>query len=262
MNRVNTIFKVLKMLLNSWKTTAAVYLGIAFFVNAYVAFSLRSFQETGDATHSGITIANIIFIFILVIASFTECFRLTMSMNVSRRTFFYSEIIAIVTLSFVLALLDLGAGSILTLLTGMRFNHILHQILVSVAGQNYESYINEFTILAFNTSFLFLAATSGWLIRMLYYRANKLQQIVLSFSPILLYSLLYILLYDSLRPRLENYNLYRAAIYIGENFFRFIHSILFDTLIHFVFVIIILSIFASVSNLFLCYLLIRRAAVR
>ena len=161
-----------------------------------------------------------------------------------------------------LALLDLGAGSLLTLSTGMRFNHILYQILVSVVGQNSEPYINEFTILAFNTSFLLLAATSGWLIRMLYYRANKIQQIVLSLSPILLYSLLSIPFYDALRPRLENYNLYRAALYIVENFFRFIHSILFSTPIHFEFVIIILSIFAAISNLFLCYLLIRRAAVR
>lgn len=244
MNRVNTTLKVIKMLFNSWKKSVAIYLGIAIIVYSYMVFSQQASLGFEERTHVGITFANAIFIFILAIASFAEDFRLAVSMNVSRRIFFSSKTLTLAALSIILTIVDLAVGNLLAHLTKVPFIPIISRTLMTIIEHESYPFLNLFIVPALAVAFLFLTATAGWLIRLLYYRTNKLQKILLSISPV-------VLLY-----------LYSVLYKITQDILNFIDIAVTDDINALIVILFFFGLITAIFNLASCYLLIRRAPAK
>lgn len=123
---------------------------------------------------SGNTIASSqIFVFVLGLNWFKNSFMFSQANNVSRRTFYLATTLAAMTLCLVFTVFD----GVLE----MALSHV-H---VGLYGQLYPpSLIAQ---LLWSAAFLIFSVGSGWLITMLYYRANLWQKLLISFSPVLLY---------------------------------------------------------------------------
>ena len=240
MNRIEDILKTSRMVLNAWKNTIGIYLGIAIFLNAYIVFSIRPFISMGNTTHSGITLPNIIFIFIVGITGFYEEFSVAGSMNINRRVYFIAHTSSLFIVVIFLSIVDMFSGHLFELFSGVSFYHMA-ELIFQIRSDN-------LIILPFIAAIYLFAATSGWLIRMLYYRANKLQKMLLSLSPVILLFLLRLLDFGFISEQLRHTDIIPGFfVYLLNDLNILMSSILFFSIV--------------LVNLFLCYLLIRRAPV-
>lgn len=255
MNRINTTLMTIKLIFSAWKKTIVIYLGIAFVLNILIIFGLTGFNEMDGEFHaglgiSGLTISNLIFVFILGITGFDEEFSVAVSMSISRRIYFIAHTCSLIVSGILLSAAEVVSRILLMYLSGDQFNHVLNQIPAFLVIPSHD----PVSPLPFNTAVFVFIGSLGWLIRMLYFRANKIQKILLSLSPILLFILLRLPFYDEIRLRITNNQLFR---------FLFDIIVVFSTYIGtpslFIMSILVFCILASIFNLFLCYLLIRRA---
>jgi len=240
MNNFSITLKTLKMILIEWKSAVGIYLAMTALITTYLIFEdINYIMEFDERIHMSITIPNLIFVFIIGITGFAEEFRLVTSFNISRRIFFFAQTLALFILGTSLAIADSAFVTFLTEASGIRFRHLL-EFLRSQPSQAAE-------LIIMSASLNITLAFTGWLIRLLYYRANKLQTILLSISPAVLY--LFLVTSDNLLSA----DLYRNLL----NMLEWLHYQTGN--------IVNASIMMLLASLFfasLCYILIRRAPIK
>jgi len=139
-------------------------------------------QEDGKAIFGGFGFSAFIFMFVSGLNCFKANFKFLQANNISRKRFYSANIITLISISAFMALIDTAMTNIIKLI--MPYESILDQL-----------YKNDFFFSNFMWSFaLFaLAASAGWCITMLYYRCDKLMKTVVSFAPVLVLILFFVI---------------------------------------------------------------------
>lgn len=118
------------------------------------------------------TATSLVMIFVLGLNWFKPSYKFAQANNLTRKDFYYSTLMAILVYAAFMAFVD-------TVLNG-RFRYIS----VDLYSQIYEPAIG--TQLLWSTFLLIFMASFGWMISMIYYRANTKAKILISVSPVLL----------------------------------------------------------------------------
>lgn len=169
---MNNIYKITKFQLKDFRKSVMIYYGVIFSIILLMFITTRNSENLGQSNMSGGTF---IFMFILGLNCFKTAFKLMQANNITRKSFYIGNIIALLSTSVMVSFMD----SVL--------NRVLKQI-VPYAG-NFEqifgsqSFFGDFT---WTFSLLSFAMTLGWMITMIYYRSNSIAKILVSISPVFL----------------------------------------------------------------------------
>lgn len=146
------------------KVLAIVYLVVA------ILTVLTVVSGGGSEFNGGTTIV----LFVIGLNCFKSSFLFAQANNVTRRSFFIGTLLALVFSAFAASLIDTVLASLLRgrVSYGILFERIYPQ--------------NLGARLPWQFALLTLAASSGWLITMIYYRSNTLMKYFVSFSPLLM----------------------------------------------------------------------------
>ena len=179
----NTL-KVSKYLFNDFKKGMIIFYGIILAILMIMAILYFQVISNGDdnATFGGFGFSALIFIFISGLNCFKANFKFLQANNISRKRFYFANIITLVSISAFMALVDTTMTYVIKRV--MPYENVVEQL-----------YKNDVFFSAFMWSFaLFtLAASAGWCITMLYYKCDKLMKTIISFAPVLIVILLVML---------------------------------------------------------------------
>jgi hypothetical protein len=235
---MNNILKVTKYQLSDLVKSLIIFYTIILLIDLFIGISISTNRSNVAVHYGGVEIAALIYIFIAGLNCFRSNFLFLQANNVSRKRFYYANIITLVSASAFMALFDIVIGCILKL--SISYQGVFEQFYKK--NIPFEDFLWSFSLFVF-------AASLGWLITMLYYRSGNLMKTIISLIPIFIVILLSVIdnrvngtigkaIVDFLGNSLGfNYN-YNAYIAV----FSFSLSALF--------------IFA------LCFLLIRKAAIK
>ncbi|OGO76853.1 MAG: hypothetical protein A2Y23_08160 [Clostridiales bacterium GWB2_37_7] len=236
---MNNTLKVSKYLFHDFKKAMMIFYAIIFSIAIILVFlnlKLVS-QEISRARFGGFGFTVFIFLFVSGLNCFKTSFRFMQANNISRKRFYYANIITLVTISAFMALIDTTMTNVIKLM--LPYNSLLEQL-----------YKNDFFFSNFIWSFaLFtLAASAGWCITMLYYKCGKLMKTVVSLAPVLIIILLAML-----------NNLVKGAI--GTAIIKFLTVALgFNN--NNPYMAVFSFLIASAGAFGLCYLLIQRMPIK
>lgn len=236
---MNNTLKVSKYLFRDFKNALLIFYGIILAIAILMAALYLNVisQESGKSSFGGFGFSAFIFIFVSGLNCFKANFKFLQANNISRKRFYYANIITLLSISAFMALIDATMTKVLKLI--MPYEDIVEQL-----------YKNDLFFSSFMWSFaLFtLAASAGWCITMLYYKCDKLMKTIVSFAPVLLVILLVML-----------NNLTKGALGIAiTKFFTltlgFTNNNPYTAVLSF--------LVAAVGIFGLCYLLIRRISIK
>lgn len=136
---------------------------------AFIMIVTRGWDSSGQTSLSG---SSVVFIFVLGLNCFRTSFLFAQANNISRRSFYFATILALVGLAAILSLADFVLDSVMS----------RYPFYAGFFEQIYQGpWIAK---LLWTTSLLTFSASLGWMITMLYYRANTVVKVLLSISPI------------------------------------------------------------------------------
>ncbi|MBU5675122.1 hypothetical protein KQI88_01660 [Alkaliphilus sp. MSJ-5] len=168
---MNSILKVTKYQLHDFKKSVAIFYTVIFLLSSVIGISID--KITGTFGGFGLTTA--IFIFIAGLNCFKSNFKFMMANNVSRKRFYYGNIIALVIIAAFMALVDSILSYVLNLIIPYE------SVIVQLYNKKNFIFFDEF-LWSFGLYTLFVCL--GWLITMLYYRCNKIMKTIISIIPI------------------------------------------------------------------------------
>ena len=152
-------------LADSRKAVAIFYLVILILALVMVVTSTDS---GGESSFSG---ASIVFIFILGLNCFKTSFLFAQVNNLSRRAFYFATLLSLVAVSVFMSLVDF----------------VLERVVSSLVVYKsfYEQMYSDPNLakVLWTVAVLTFAASLGWMITMLYYRASPPLKIIISLSP-------------------------------------------------------------------------------
>ena len=128
-----------------------------------------SANSPGENSLSG----SIVFVFVLGLNCFKTSFLFSQANNLPRRSFYLATILAILALSVIMSLLDFGLDNVMKSL--VPYKGIFEQIYRQAGFAN----------VLWSAVVLVFSASAGWMITMMYYRANVPMKLFISLSPIL-----------------------------------------------------------------------------
>jgi hypothetical protein len=236
---MNNTLKVSKYLFNDFKKALVIFYGIIFAVAIFMVTLFTTTISNGDGQVSigGFGFSAFIFMFVSGLNCFKANFKFLQANNISRKKFYYANVITLLSVSAFMALIDTTITKILKLM--MPYESMVEQL-----------YKNDFFFSSFMWSFALFAfvASTGWFISMLYYRCDKLMKTVISFVPVLIIILLVML-----------NNLTKGAM--GTAIIRF-----FTVTLGFTnnnpYIAALSFFIACAGALGLCYLLVRRITIK
>lgn len=154
-------------ILDSW-------IPLAIFYSVLMLLSiLIGFGSNNNTSISGYEFASVIFIFIAGLNCFKTSFKFLQFFQVSRKTFYLSSILTLLTIAAGMTIVDTVFGKLFALVLPYQ---TLYATVYGSSGIFYPV-VWEFAL-------LMMAAVVGWFITLLYYRSNKILKIVISLSPI------------------------------------------------------------------------------
>jgi hypothetical protein len=236
---MNNTLKVSRYLFRDFRKGMMIFYAIILAIIILMVALYFNVISPGDgyANFSGFGLSAFIFLFVSGLNCFKVNFKFLQANNISRKRFYSANIVALITVSAIMALIDTAMTNILKLM--IPYESILEQLYRNGA---------IFTNFMWSFALFILAVSTGWCITMLYYKSDKLMKTVISFAPVLIIVLLVML-----------NNLVRGAI--GTAIVRFLTLALgFGNNNPYM---AVLSFFiAAAGALGLCYLLIRRMPIK
>ncbi len=188
---MNKAFLVTRLQLQDARKPIGIFYALIIGLSLIAAFSI--WHNVGEgAIIGGIDFASAVFVLILGLNSFSTAFRFTLAKNVSRMKFFVGTVQALIIIAAVLATVDTVYGTFLRTL--IPYECLQTQLYGTTS---------PLTVLPWTFALYTALAISGFMITMLYYRSNRLLQMLISLSPLLFYLILVILNYltDGAAPR-------------------------------------------------------------
>ncbi|MDD3704774.1 MAG: hypothetical protein PHC45_01735 [Clostridiaceae bacterium] len=173
---MNNTFKIFKYQVYDFTKAVIIFYSIVI----SISLAITAFVSKGlvNVSFGGMEMVTAIFLFIAGLNCFKSNFKFMLANNVSRRNFYFGNIIALVSISAFMALLD----SILNII--LDFNIPYEGVVMQLYGSN-SFFAGLLWCFGLYTLFLCL----GWFITMLYYSCNKLMKTVISIVPVLLIAL-------------------------------------------------------------------------
>jgi len=165
---MDNILKVTKYQLRDFRKPVMIY----YLVITALGLLLFMAGPNGESSFGG---ATFIFIFILGLNSFKSSFKFMQANNISRRTFYFGNIGAIIAVSTFMSLVDLIIDKVFT--ATVRYKGFYEQIYIYSSGQGFLPRIS------WNLTLLMVATSLGFMITVLYYRSNKVAKILISLVP-------------------------------------------------------------------------------
>jgi hypothetical protein len=181
---MNNTLKVSKYLFRDFKKGMLIFysiiIAIAILMAALYVYVIN--EGSDKVSFGGFGFSTLIFIFVSGLNCFKANFKFLQANNISRKRFYYANIITLISISALMAFIDTILTKILILI--MPYENMIEQL-----------YKSDFFFSSFMWSFaLFaLAASIGWCINMLYYRCDKLMKTVISFAPVLVIILFFMI---------------------------------------------------------------------
>lgn len=169
---MNNVLKVAKYQLRDFRKSVMIYYSVILGLGLFLVILTMKSQATGQSSFSG---ASVIFLFILGLNCFKTSFKFVQANNISRKVFYLGNIIAIVSISGIIALIDFIIDRIFV--SCVSYAGIFEQIYTS--GGFFDKVLWSVAILTFATSL-------GWIITMIYYRCNSLMKSIVSLSPVVI----------------------------------------------------------------------------
>lgn len=168
---MNTSMKVTKyQLYYSYKGVAVFYTVIVLIMLAVINISNRVSEEV---TFGGLGTATVIFLAIVGLDCFKSSYKFMTANNVSRKKFYYGNMASLVIIAAFMALVDTLINGILSQI--FRYESLLEQLYRT------NNYLAEYF---WSFGLYTLVACGGWLITMIYYRANRMVKILVSVIPV------------------------------------------------------------------------------
>lgn len=170
---MNTTLKVTKYQLYYSYKGVIIFYAIIFLIA--LALAILGVNSSGRVTFGGLGTATMIYLFIAGLDWFKPSFKFMMANSVSRKNFYYGSIIAFVILAAFAALVDTVISGILG--SSISYKSVLMQI-----------YGTDFLLTEFLWSFALYTflLSLGWLITIIYYRANGVMKIIVFVIPFLM----------------------------------------------------------------------------
>lgn len=131
----------------------------------------------GDIYFGGTGFSSVIFIFILGLSFFKSEFNFLQANNITRNNFFKATCISVAISALINAIL----GTILTQIAFMLMPGIYSDWVEGIYKTN-----DIFASIAWSFALYMTVMICGWIISMIYYRANKIMKIIVSFIPFVL----------------------------------------------------------------------------
>ena len=146
---------------------------------AIIAIALFMIAGRGDSTgQSGLSGSTIVFVFVIGLNCFRTSFLFSQANNMSRRTFFLATIASLLGLAVLMSLVDFVIDSVMNKFP--FYQGFFDQIYLAPGLAKI-----LWTILL-----LTFVSSLGWMVTMLYYRANTLVKVLISVSPIVIITIL------------------------------------------------------------------------
>ncbi|MBM7616243.1 hypothetical protein [Alkaliphilus hydrothermalis] len=165
---MNNILKVTKYQLMDFKKAVIIYYLVILALGLIVLMAAPS----GESSFSG---ATFIFIFVLGLNSFKSSFKFMQANNVSRKSYFWGNIGAIVAVSIFMSFADSLLERIFT--ATFKYKGFYEQIYIYASGEG------MLAKLSWNVALLCFATSVGFMITVLYYRASKIVKTLVSLIP-------------------------------------------------------------------------------
>lgn len=168
--------KVVKWQLQDAAKAVVIFYGVL--AGVLTLLSLINLLYSGESqgnSFSGLDFNETIFCFVFGLAYFATAFKFTQANNISRRSLFIAGLIAFTGIAATLAITSNLFSTILQHLTPYRD-------MITQLYQNQSPLVSIVWNFGLNAFAIFL----GWLITMIYYRCNRLQKMLVSFSPALI----------------------------------------------------------------------------
>lgn len=171
---MNNILKVTKYQLRDLRMALIIFYSIVL-VLSFLIISAMNFnnQIDGEIRFGGFGASTVIFIFISGLNLFKSNFKFMLINNVSRKRFYISTIVTLISVSAFMAVIEVIINNSFKVIA--PYFSLFEQL-----------YRNDFFFADFLWSFAlyFFVANLGWIITMLYYKLNKLMKTVISLLPI------------------------------------------------------------------------------
>jgi hypothetical protein len=148
----------------------AVLIGLAL-----IMVATPNWNSTGTTSLSGVS--SMIFIFVLGLNCFRSSFLFCQANNISRRSFYFATILSLLVLAVILSLCDLVLDAVLG---RYPFYEGFFEQIYPASG---------FAKILWTTALFTFSASLGWMITMIYYRANPWVKVLVSISPIVVITL-------------------------------------------------------------------------
>lgn len=147
-------------------------------------------NTTSSGSLSGVEFQTVIFLFVCGLNSFKSNFYFAKSNNISRKTFVKGVLISIVPIALIMSIIDIIIYSVSKIFIDnitfyeMSFKRIYLMYADSSIKSN--TFMDIIDLLVFQFTLFIVAYILGFVIRMIYYRCNKIMKIVVSVLPIVL----------------------------------------------------------------------------
>lgn len=152
-------------------------------------------NTTSSGSLSGVEFQTVIFLFVCGLNSFKSNFYFAKSNNISRKTFVKGVLISIAPIALIMSIIDIIIYSISKIFIDnvtfyeMSFKRIYLMYADSSIKSN--AFMDIIDLLVFQFTLFIVAYILGFVIRMIYYRCNKIMKIVVSVLPIVLFRTYY-----------------------------------------------------------------------
>lgn len=236
---MNNTWKVSKFLFQDYKKSMQIFYAILSAITIFlVMLNLRILEQSdAKASFSGFGFAALIFLFVSGLNCFTINFKFLQANNISRKSFYYANLITLILVSGFMAFIDNTMTVVLRNI--LPYSSLFEQIF------NRNDFFADFM---WSFSLFVFAVSTGWFITMLYYKCNNLMKTVISVLPVLLIILLAML-----------NNLVNGVI--GAAIIKFLAVALGFTSNN-PYMAVLSFFIASAIAFGLCYLLIRRITIK
>lgn len=175
--------KVAKWQLQDAAKAIAVFYGVVIGVLTLISLiNLLYYGGSQGSSSSGLDFNETVFCFIFGLAYFVTTFTFTQANNVSRRSLFIAGLISFTGVAATLAITS-------NLLSTILQHLVPYKSLITQLYRDQSLLISVVWNFGLNTFAIFL----GWLITMIYFRCNRLQKMLVSFSPaLMIFGLIYL----------------------------------------------------------------------